>query len=394
MNKKNILTFDCERTVVQFALFEMPGDLELIKGRIESIGAEISKFSYVVKDKHQQEYVNAEKIEVAIKIIKNKIEKLFPEKRITAIGHRVVHGGEKYVSPVKINDEVIATISEYYNLAPMHNPYNLAAIRVAEHLWPNIPQITCFDTSFHQTIPEHIYKKPIPEKFYYENYIRKYGFHGLFHNYALLETSKFLRKPANKLNLISIYVSRGASICAIVNGKSYDTSMGFTPLSGIIMTTRCGDIDAEIPLYLLKLGYTIPEVENILMKEITILGVAKKSSVAEVIKNYSKDKNCKLAIDMFIVRVKKYIGSYYLLMDSKVDAIVFTGDIVSEHPFLRKKIAQELYSIGAIIDNKKNDSLGAKEGIFSAPKSKIKLINIPPNGFLIIARLVDNFLKK
>ncbi len=394
MNKKIILTFDCERTIVQFALFEMPKDMELIKGKIESIGAEISKFSYVIKNKLYQEYVSAEKIESAIKIIKTKIEKFFPEQKIFAIGHRVVHGGEKYVSPVKINDEVISTISEYYNLAPMHNPYNLAAIRVAENLWNNIPQIACFDTAFHQTIPENIFRKAIPEKFYYENYIRKYGFHGLFHNYALLETSRILKKPMKKINLISVYISRGASICAIVNGKSYDTSMGFTPISGLIMTTRCGDIDAEIPLYLMKMGYSVSEVENILMKESGILGVAKKSSISEVIKNYSKDNNCKLAIDMFVVRIKKYIGSYYLLMNSVVDAIVFTGDIVSENPIIRQKIAKELFSIGAIIDTKKNKSLGSKEGIFSVPKSKIKLINIPPNGHLIIARLVYSFLKK
>lgn len=393
MNKKNILTFDCERTMVQFALFEMPGDVELIKGKIESIGADISKFSYTLQNKFYQEYVSAEKIDSAIKIIKTKIEKLFPQKKISAIGHRVVHGGEKYISPAKITDEVIAAISEYYNLAPLHNPYNLAAIRIAKQLWDETLQIACFDTAFHQTIPQHIYRKPLPEKFYLENYIRKYGFHGLFHNYALLETSRILKKPINNLNIISIYLSRGASVCAIVNGKSYDTSMGFTPLSGLMMTTRCGDLDAEIPLYLLKLGYTIPEVENILMKESGLLGVAKKSSVNDIIKNYKKDKDCKLAIDMFVVRIKKYIGSYYLLMNAKVDAIVFTGDISSEYPVLRNKIASELVSLGITVDTKKNNLLGSKEGIFSTSKSKIKLIHIPPNGLLIIARLVNNYLK-
>lgn len=251
MTKKLILTFDCERTVVQFALLEISSDksTELIRGKIEPIGGEISKFMYSYNNKQQSEFISVEKIDTALKVIKDKIRELFGEEinnKISAIGHRVVHGGEKYFSPVKINEEVISAIAEFYNLAPLHNPYNLAGIRAAEKLWPRVVQVACFDTAFHQTIPEYLYRKPLPEKFYLENGIRRYGFHGVFHNHVVLESSRVLRKPVNKLNLISIYISRGASICAIVNGKSLDTSMGFTPLSGLMMTTRCGDIDAEV----------------------------------------------------------------------------------------------------------------------------------------------------
>jgi acetate kinase len=255
---------------------------------------------------------------------------------LDAIGHRVVHGGEEFSKAVIINEEVEQSIEKLISLAPLHNRANLEGIRVARKQAPKIPQVAVFDTAFHTTMPKEASLYALPYEMYEKHNIRRYGFHGTSHSYVMKEAACTLLKDVNSVNLITLHLGNGASACAIKNGKSIDTSMGFTPLEGLIMGSRSGDIDPAIVLYMQKsLGMSLDEVENLLNKESGLLGLCNENDIRNILD--SKDENARLALDMMIRRIQKYIGAYLALLGT-VDAIVFTGGIGENSSYIREAV--------------------------------------------------------
>jgi len=262
---------------------------------------------------------------------------------IDIYGHRVVHGGDKFYQPTLINDEVIQNIKDISHFAPLHNKANLNGIIAIKKLYPDAQQVAIFDTAFHHTIPKKSHLYPLPYKFYEKHKIRRYGFHGTSHSYVAKQCAKKLNKPLENLNLITIHLGNGASMCAIQNGISIDTSMGLTPLEGLMMGTRCGDIDPAIIFYMQNnLNLTIKEIENILNKKSGLLGISEKSSDLREVINFAQkgDDKSQLALEIFAYKVQKYIGSYMFVLD-KVDAVVFTGGIGENSPFMRDMILKD-----------------------------------------------------
>lgn len=255
---------------------------------------------------------------------------------LDAVGHRVVHGGEEFTKATLITDEVISKIETLCALAPLHNPANLEGILKVKLRAPNIPQIAVFDTSFHSTMAPEAYVYALDYEMYEKHHIRKYGFHGTSHSFVSKEAAKVLKRDLKELNLITLHLGNGASVCAIEKGLSIDTSMGFTPLEGLVMGTRCGDIDAQIPLYMQKnLGLSIEEVERELNKKSGLLGLCGDNDLRSIIK--SDNKHAKLALDIMIRRIQKYIGSYMAILGN-VDAIVFTGGIGENSSYVRDRV--------------------------------------------------------
>lgn len=306
---------------------------------------------------------------------------------IEAFGHRVVHGGEKFKESVLINDEVIKQIENLIPLAPLHNPLNLLGIKTAMDKSPNVPQFAVFDTAFHQSMPNYAYMYAVPYELYERYGIRRYGFHGTSHHYVAKEAAKYLNKKLGDLNLISIHLGNGDSITAIKNGKSIDTSMGFSPLEGLMMGTRSGDLDPQVVLYLEKqANMSINEVDTVLNKCSGFKGICSSSDLRDVIaKAQAGDENSKLAINMFSYRVKKYIGAYKEVLQ-RVDAVIFTGGIGENSPLIREMICSE-------IDSVKNNNANS---IFQIQndKSPYKILVIPTDEEKEIARQVKMILLK
>ena len=302
---------------------------------------------------------------------------------IDAFGHRVVHGGEKFTKPTLVDDEVCAYIKQLFPLAPLHNPSNLKGILAIKKSLPLKPQVVVFDTAFHQTIKKENFLYPIPIKYYENNHIRKYGFHGTSHHYVAKQFAAYINKPLEKLNLISLHLGNGASVTAIKDGVSFDTSMGFTPLEGLMMGTRCGDIDPSIIFYMQRLlGLDIDKIDDILNKQSGLKGICGLSDVRKILN--SKDEKSKLAIDMFILRIKKYIGSYAVLL-GRVDGIIFTGGIGEHSSFIREEVSKGLEIFGIHIDKNKNDINNEHIKDIGIQHSEIKMVVIPTNEELEIA---------
>ena len=309
---------------------------------------------------------------------------------IDAFGHRVVHGGEKFTKPTLVSDEVCEHIKQLYPLAPLHNPSNLKGILAIKKSLPLKSQVVVFDTAFHQTIKKENFLYPIPID-YYENYhIRKYGFHGTSHYYVVKQFATYINKPLEKLNLISLHLGNGASVTAIKNGISIDTSMGFTPLEGLMMGTRCGDIDPSIIFYMQRvLGLNINTIDDILNKQSGLKGICGFSDIRKILN--LKDEKSKLAINMFTSRIKKYIGSYSALL-GRVDGIIFTGGIGEHSSFIRTEICKSLEIIGVKIDKIKNETNKEQLKDIGTHDSKIKIVVIPTNEELEIAISVTNLI--
>ncbi|MBI5022125.1 MAG: acetate kinase [Ignavibacteriales bacterium] len=310
---------------------------------------------------------------------------------IHAVGHRVVHGGERFTMSVLINDDVISEIEDNIELAPLHNPANLRGIQGArEIMGSNTPQVAVFDTSFHSTMPESSYLYAIPYQLYRRHKIRRYGFHGTSHRYVSYRYRTIVGKKLEDTNVITIHLGNGCSACAIKNGESFDTSMGFTPLEGLVMGTRGGDLDPSIIEFIRnKEGMTVREIDTMLNKQSGLLGLSgltndMRDLIAEEQEN--NDRRAHLAIEIFVQRVKKYIGAYLVEMGG-AESIIFTGGIGENSAIIRQRICSGLEFLGLNIDKEKNDSMvGGKEGDISNPKSKLKAFVIPTNEELLIAR--------
>ncbi len=306
---------------------------------------------------------------------------------LDAVGHRVVHGGAAFDRPTLITPEVIDTLRSLIPLAPLHNPANLEGITVMQKLHPNMAQVAVFDTAFHQTMPDFAYLYPLPYRLYEEERIRKYGFHGTSHAFVAKEAARLMDKRVENLNLITLHLGNGASATAIRSGKSVDTSMGFTPLEGLMMGTRCGDIDpAIIPFVSHNLGLDIDAIDTILNKESGLRGICGSNDMREVIQQANQgDKRSGLALKMYVHRIKKYIGSYIAIL-GRVDAIIFTGGI-GEHAALIREMVCEGFeeSFGIALDAEKNNQPGNDARSLNNTQSRIALYVIPTNEELEIA---------
>jgi acetate kinase len=313
--------------------------------------------------------------------------------KVDAIGHRVVHGGDRYKESVVIDSVVMQSIEALIHLAPLHNPSNLAGIQAVAARYPNMPQVAVFDTAFHQSIPDYAYMYALPYHLYQEDKIRRYGFHGTSHRYIAKIASSFLQKPLNELNLITFHLGNGDSVCAIQNGLSIDTSMGFTPLEGLMMGTRCGDIDPEIILYLEKQrGLSIEEIDVLLNKESGLKGICGASDMREVAELAQiGDIRAALAIEMFVYHAKKYLGSYMAIL-GRVDAIVFTGGIGEHSALIRQKILQNLTHLGIDINSHQNLQEQKEPLEIHTKTSPIKILVIHTDEELEIAQETEKVI--
>jgi acetate kinase len=305
---------------------------------------------------------------------------------IGAVGHRTVHGGEHFASSVLITDEVVSTIRECIALAPLHNPANLAGIEATLKLLPDVPQVAVFDTSFHQTMPDYAYIYPLPYEYYKAYRIRRYGFHGTSHRYVHARACEYLGRDPSDVKVITCHLGNGSSIAAIDRGRSVDTSMGFTPLEGLMMGTRCGDIDPSIPKFILEAeGMDLIGLDNLLNRQSGLLGVSGVSSDIRDVHKASEvgNQRARLALAIFVYRVRKYIGAYAAAMGG-LDAIVFTAGIGENNPDIRAASCEGLGFIGVEIDPARNDCMGELR-LISTDSCRVKVLTIPTDEEYVIA---------
>ncbi|MEY8861393.1 acetate/propionate family kinase [Tenacibaculum singaporense] len=385
-----VLVINSGSSSIKYQLFEMPQQEVLCSGLIERIGLEVGKVHYKSNNDKVEE-------EVAIKDHKFGLERvvdlLLDEKvgvisstdEIKVVGHRVVHGGSTFTKTTKVTEEVKKKIESLFSLAPLHNPANLEGITVSESIFKNAQQVAVFDTAFHQTIPVEAYKYAIPNKFLDEHRIRLYGFHGTSHKYVSEKANEYLQKENSKI--ITIHLGNGCSITAVKNGKSIDHSLGFGPVTGLIMGTRSGDIDHSLIFYLINnLGYDVDYVNNMLQKESGMLGLTGFSDLRDIEAAAAKgDKNCQLALDMNAYRIKKYIGSYVAAMNG-LDAIVFTAGIGENSDVIRRLVCTDMEYLGIELDTEKNAIRAKKLTEIHKETSKVKVLVIPTNEELEIAK--------
>jgi acetate kinase len=382
---------------LKFQLFEMPNEEVITKGIVERIGLNDSIFQISVNGEKQKDVLDIPDHEVAVKMLLDKLTTLGIIKsidEIEGVGHRVVHGGEEFSDSVVITDEVIKKIEQLSELAPLHNPANLTGIRAFQQALPNVPAVAVFDTAFHQTMPENSFLYSLPYNYYKEYGIRKYGFHGTSHKYVSERAAEMLGRPIEHLRLISCHLGNGASIAAIEGGKSIDTSMGFTPLAGVTMGTRSGNIDpALIPYIMEKTNKTADEVLDVLNKESGMLGVSGFSSDLRDIEDESLKGNerAELALQVFANRIHKYIGSYAARM-SGVDAIIFTAGIGENSTSIRERVLKGLEFMGVYWDPALNKIRG-EESFISYPHSPVKVMVIPTDEEVMIARDIVRLTK-
>ena len=390
----NVLVINAGSSSLKYQLLNPEtGDL-LAKGLCERIGID-GKFTYKpqLPGKEKLDAVDvampthSEAIQTVLNaLVDPKNGVVGSMKEIDAVGHRVVHGGEKFAKSVLIDDEVMAAIEECNPLAPLHNPANIIGIKACQQLMPGVPMVAVFDTAFHQTMPPVAYMYALPYEYYEEDKVRRYGFHGTSHKYVSQRAADMLGKPIENLKLISCHLGNGSSVTAIDGGKSVDTSMGFTPLAGVLMGTRSGDLDAGIIQYLMERhGYTIEEMLTILNKKSGVQGISGISSDFRDLESAFRDgiERAGLAVDMFNYGVKKLIGSYAAAMGG-VDAIIFTAGVGENSASQRMAIASGLEFMGVKMDEDANKVRG-EERVISAVDSKVKVLLIPTNEELMIA---------
>lgn len=388
-----VIAINAGSSSLKFQLFEMPAEEVLTAGLVERIGMDQAVFTISVNGDKQTEITDIPDHAVAVKILLSKLTELNIIQsldEIEGIGHRVVHGGEKFNDSVLITDETLIEIEELSELAPLHNPANVVGIKAFKEVLPNVPAVAVFDTAFHQTMPDQSFLYSLPYE-YYENYgIRKYGFHGTSHKYVSERAAELLGRPIEQLRLISCHLGNGASIAAIEGGKSIDTSMGFTPLAGVAMGTRSGNIDpALIPFIMEKTGHSAIEVLDILNKKSGLLGISGLSSDLRDITKAAEEGNerARTSLEVFASRIHKYIGSYAARM-SGVDAIIFTAGIGENSIDIRERVLRGLEFMGVYWDPALNQVRG-EEAFVSYPHSPVKVIIIPTNEEVMIARDVE-----
>jgi len=386
---KNILVINSGSSSLKFQLILMPEEKILASGLVERIGQEGAKLHYTSQGFSIAEEMEIPDHSVALKEITNilmddKKGVIKNASEISAIGHRVVHGGPTFSETIIINQKVKEKIKELFSLAPLHNPANLTGIEVAEEIFPEAMQVAVFDTAFHRSIPARANKYAIPNSFLYDNKIQVYGFHGTSHKYVSEQAIQVIKKPLSKI--ITVHLGNGCSITAVKDGKSIDHSLGFAPGNGLIMGTRSGDIDHSVIFYMIEnLGYTAKEVSDILHNKSGMLGLTGYSDLRDIESEAEKGNyECILALEMNAYRVKKYIGAYAAAMNG-FDALVFTAGIGENSNTIRKMVCEEMQFLGIELDQLKNDVRSKENRIISTDKSKVTVLVIPTNEELEIA---------
>ena len=387
-----VLVINSGSSSIKFQLINMETQEVLAKGLLERIGLDGSCLNY--KKGEQKKVINTpikdheEGIAMIVDMLIDPQDGVIKDKNeIFAVGHRVVHAGEKYSGTVIINDEVMDALRECITLAPLHNPPNIVGIEAAQKALPGIPMAGVFDTAFHQTMPERAFIYPIPYDLYRKSKIRRYGFHGTSHYYVAKQGALHMGKKMDDLKIITCHLGNGSSMAAIEYGKSVDTTMGFTPLEGLMMGTRCGDIDPSIPIFLQQNeGMSFHEVYSILNRKSGVMGISESSSDMRDIeeKVAQGDRQAILALDIFTYRIKKYIGAYIAAMNG-VDLIIFTGGIGERDRGVRYKSLENMEFLGIKIDPQANHDTFGHFGVISTPDSRINVMVVPTNEELEIA---------
>lgn len=390
----NILVLNCGSSSVKYKLIDVDRKVTLAEGGVEKIGLPGSFIKFKLPDGEKKTV--EEPIPDHRKAINDILNTLTDAhygciksfKEIDAVGHRVVHGGEKFNKSVKIDDEVIAKIKECYDVAPLHNPVNMAGIEAITELMPGVPQVAVFDTAFHQTMPKEAYMYALPYDLYEKYGIRRYGFHGTSHRYVARRVCDFLGVPYEKQRIITCHIGNGGSITAVKDGKSVDTSMGLTPVEGLMMGTRVGDIDPGALTYIMKKhNLTVDQLQAIINKESGVLGISGKSSDMREIEAAvnAGDERATLALNMYEQRITKYIGAYAAEMGG-VDIIVFTGGVGENQTGLRANVCAPLAFMGVELDLELNAKTRGTETVISTPDSKVTVVVVPTDEELMIAR--------
>jgi acetate kinase len=397
-----ILVINCGSSSIKYQLFDMTKETELARGLVEKIGTESAIVKHHVPGK--EEHVETEEI-LDHRAGINRVMQLLlhpdygviqsPEE-VAAVGHRVVHGGEYFSEAVVITSEVRQAIRHTFDLAPLHNPPNLLGIDAAQSQLPHAIHVAVFDTAFHQTMPEYAYMYPLPRVLYQRHKIRRYGFHGTSHKYVSLRAAEWMKRPIEELKIVSCHIGNGASICAIQGGKSIDTSMGMTPLEGLMMGTRCGSIDpAIVPYVIAKEDLTLGEVLSMMNKHSGLLGISGLSSdlreVTEAM--FEGNPQAKLAIDMYVYRIRKMIGAFVAAMNG-IDVLVFTAGVGENASLIREKVCEGLTFFGIQLDREKNAEQSKEERRISTSDSKVDVLVIPTNEELMIAREAKHLVEK
>lgn len=389
-----ILVINAGSSSLKFQLYDMTDESVLAKGKVERIGMESAILTYEPEGKQDiREVREILEHRTAIRRVLDML--VHPEfgvlnsaAQIEAVGHRVVHGGESFSSSVKVDEEVKSEIKRLFDLAPLHNPAHMLGIQAVEANMPNTPQVVVFDTAFHQTMPETSYLYPIPMVLYKKHKIRRYGFHGTSHAYVSERAAAFLGRPLSELKLVTCHIGNGASCTAVMYGKSLDTSMGLTPLEGLMMGTRSGDIDpAIVPFTMIKEELTLAEVNSMLNKHSGLMAISGTSSdMREITQAMEEgDRNASLAFQMYEYRLRKYIGAYAAAMNG-IDAIVFTAGVGENSAVLRAAVCRNLTFLGVELDEAANARRDGGERAITSPGSRVQALVIPTNEELVIAR--------
>jgi len=388
-----VLVLNCGSSSIKYKLYDMNGQKELASGVIEKIGLPDSFLKFTLSDGSKQVITQEIKehtagIELILKTLTDaKYGVIKSLDQIDAVGHRVVHGGDKFCSSVVINQEVIDKIEECVDLAPLHNPANLKGIFAIQKILPKVPQVAVFDTSFHQTMPPYAYIYALPYDYYEKYGVRRYGFHGTSHRYVAKRGCEFLGLDLENSRIITAHIGNGGSITAIKNGKSIDTSMGMTPVEGLMMGSRSGNIDLGVLTYLMdKENLSTQQINDIINKKSGLVGVSGVSSDMRDIENAIEQGNerARLAMDMYFYYILKYVSGYIAVLGG-VDAIIFTGGVGENQPIMRKYVCDSLAFLGVDFNNELNDRIKGRETELTFPNSKVRVAVIPTNEELAIA---------
>ena len=397
-----ILVLNCGSSSIKYQLIEMDEKSHsvLAKGLLERIGLEMGEFTHKWNGQKHYEQLpipnHTEGIKIVLQALTNKEYGVISDlKEIKAVGHRVAHGGEKFKQSVRIDDKVISMIKDLCDLAPLHNPGALQGIAAMQAVLPGIPMAAVFDTSFHATMPPEAYLYAIPYEYYEKYRVRRYGFHGTSHKYVAEKAAEYVGKDWKNCKIVTCHLGSGASIAAVENGKSVETSMGFTPVEGLVMGSRTGDLDLGAFMYIMdKEGYTTKEMNTLVNKKSGLIGITGNSQDMRDVRagRDAGDERCTYAFNMFAHRVKKYIGAYAAIMNG-MDVLVMTGGIGENAWFMREAILENMEFFGIKIDKKLNETIMGDAAVISTPDSKVKVVVYPTDEEYMIAKDTFDLVK-